>query len=429
MAVNLNMLNIGIDQFNAAASGKHNIGQLKLGEDGASVVRTNNHKHWTIFNNTEIRPEESLAIKNAFCKALDRAGVPDDKVEEIRHKLGIAGSLLETLKAGGIKPLSAAEVREIIDECAGDINKSRAPGEKLKTSADIYRGVSQETLADRKTDRDKINADSVAKMGTRAGGTVGLMVDILQSTGRRDDLPLGAKAIALAMLQALRTPGVLDKPGKSVDLSIAPVTLKVDSGGTIVTRFTLDDGPVFSVGTNLTKDELLAQLSTVMGGKGVQGAGQKDGKTSYADLIDDLKKAIAIAKDPAEMERRRVSAFAQLSLDPKNKQFKAEDLKLHAGQHVRDALTNPIVKPLVDALRDIRGMDARNTDLVNQVRAVLYGDKNIDADELVGNITRILTKKGVDVPPNPGKADPLLQKIEDDFNAPLNINALLGNDD
>jgi hypothetical protein len=56
MAVNLNMLDINIDQFNEAASGKHNIGQLKL---------------------------------------------------------GIGGSILDTLKAGGIKPLSAAEVREI----------------------------------------------------------------------------------------------------------------------------------------------------------------------------------------------------------------------------------------------------------------------------------------------------------------------------
>ena len=31
MPVNLNMLNIDLARFNEAASGKHNIGQLKLG--------------------------------------------------------------------------------------------------------------------------------------------------------------------------------------------------------------------------------------------------------------------------------------------------------------------------------------------------------------------------------------------------------------
>ena len=75
MAVNLSNLNISLDQFNAVSSGKYNIGQLKLGEDGASVYRTNNHKTLTFLNNTKISPEESFALKTAFCKALANEGL------------------------------------------------------------------------------------------------------------------------------------------------------------------------------------------------------------------------------------------------------------------------------------------------------------------------------------------------------------------
>ena len=63
MAVNLNSLSLTLDQFNAAVSGKYNIGQIKLGEDGTSVYRTNNHKTWTILNTTRIGPEEAWAVK------------------------------------------------------------------------------------------------------------------------------------------------------------------------------------------------------------------------------------------------------------------------------------------------------------------------------------------------------------------------------
>ena len=38
MGVDLSNLNISLDQFNAVSSGKYNIGQLKLGADGAKIV-------------------------------------------------------------------------------------------------------------------------------------------------------------------------------------------------------------------------------------------------------------------------------------------------------------------------------------------------------------------------------------------------------
>ena len=123
MGVDLNNLHLTLDQFNAAASGKYNIGQLKLGEDGTGVYRTNNHKTWTIFNNTPISSEESLALKTSFCQALASEGLSPDEIASVKEKLGIAGNAIDVMKAGAIKPLTAAEVRQVIDEYAGRIHE------------------------------------------------------------------------------------------------------------------------------------------------------------------------------------------------------------------------------------------------------------------------------------------------------------------
>ncbi len=73
MGLDLGNLSISLDRFNEAASGKYNIGQLKLSKDGTSVYRTNNHKTWTIFNNTKI---SVTARKRWFGLALaDNVGV------------------------------------------------------------------------------------------------------------------------------------------------------------------------------------------------------------------------------------------------------------------------------------------------------------------------------------------------------------------
>ena len=70
MAIDFSRLDISLDKFNAESSGTYNIGHLKLSSDGTSVYRTNNHKTFTLFNNTKISSEEALAVKFAFCKAL-----------------------------------------------------------------------------------------------------------------------------------------------------------------------------------------------------------------------------------------------------------------------------------------------------------------------------------------------------------------------
>ena len=154
------------------------------------------------------------------------------------------------------------------------------------------------------------------------------------------------------------------------------------------------------------------------------------------------------------MERWTFIALSQTPKPPPKGQrpYTLEEREALARGRVRENLVESVVGKLVIALRDVRGMNNGNTLLVNQVRDVIGGDKNVDADELLGKIERILD-------PKPVQGDKLIQQIDknfaaqsnnnaiidekadnvdapgnnnvldDSFDAPLNINALLGNQD
>ena len=232
MGLDLGNLSISLDRFNEVASGKYNIGQLKLSKDGTSVYRTNNHKTWTIFNNTKISSAESLAIKSAFCRALANEGLSTDDINDIKEKLGIAGPEVDLFRPGGMKPLSAVEVREIIDEYAGKINENRAAkasGAALKTSDEIYSGVSDKTLQSRAETRDSINESTLEKgIETDSGKMLDMVMDITRSLepGRGEnptkDMINLAKDIRSAMR---RTRDILTKAGSSIMLKDLPISL------------------------------------------------------------------------------------------------------------------------------------------------------------------------------------------------------------
>ena len=259
--VNLDGLNISLDTFNAAADGTYNIGQLKLSEDGTSVYRTNNHKTWTIFNRTKISPEESLAIKQAFCNALSDEGLAQDKIDYVKRSLGIFGSKLELLKSGNIKPLSAADVREFIDMYAGEINAKRMSAAKgagaaklLKTSADIYTDVSRKEMEDRETTRSKINARTLDKIKTGADWSVNTLMDILEYPKDGVTIDEDTKEVALGFCLALQKKPTLLTPGnRSLTLEDAYIKLNLGYDGKISADIGLGGGRVFNIDTGLTK--------------------------------------------------------------------------------------------------------------------------------------------------------------------------------
>ena len=76
-----------------------------------------------------------------------------------------------------------------------------------------------------------------------------------------------------------------------------------------------------------------------------------------------------------------------------------------------------------------RPLDSRNTDLINQVREVFYGNKDVDADYLLKSISGVLNKKPVDLADKLSKEIENRKNVPDDFAENLNINAWLGVDE
>ena len=85
-------LDISLQQFNAAASGKYNAGELDVRtmKDGSiGLVKVNDHVHFTLLNRTEIDPANTLEIKEAFVKALSPKLDPQ-AMAAVRKQLGLS---------------------------------------------------------------------------------------------------------------------------------------------------------------------------------------------------------------------------------------------------------------------------------------------------------------------------------------------------
>jgi len=431
MGVNLNKLNISLDQFNAVSSGKYNIGQLKLGEDGASVYRTNNHKTLTFLNTTRISSEESLALKFAFCKALANEGLSSDAIESVKEKLGISGGVIDAVRVGGVTPLSAADVRAIIDEYAETINEKRASkvsgAAALQTSSEIYRGVSEDTLESRATARESVNSRTVEQMMSAADNSVNTLLDMLEYTGEGETETMSPvqKGIAQEILQAVNRLSM----GKSIVLGTTTGTsLSLSRARTVVATFRLDNGNTFSIDTGLDRARMLAKMGTVVGGSRTSETEKSEevSDTLAGDdkekLLRDLEHKFNLASDEArkklvEEELRNVPTHSSrgIPLDPKYRETVARD-------NVRNKLTG-IVDPLQKALSKARPHDERNVKLVNQVRDVLAGDKGIDTKDLLKRISDALDTKIVDSREKVAKQ--LAEGIADELDTNLNIDAWL----
>ncbi len=130
MAVDLAHVNISIAQFQEISSGKYNAGEVKLASDG-SLAKMNNHVHLWGRNVETISHAETIAIKEAFVRALVSSGVTDAKeLDAVRHELGLApdGAVDRTLSERSMKPLTRQQIREILDRNAAAINDHEGAG-------------------------------------------------------------------------------------------------------------------------------------------------------------------------------------------------------------------------------------------------------------------------------------------------------------
>lgn len=117
-------MNLNLSDFNAIASGKYNMGQITLGKDN-QLEKVNNHVTLKSWNKTAIDPATTLAVKNAFVKALRDSGIKDEDISNIRFRLGLPSDPdreLDAAESFKLTPLSRQEVRSILDDYAGRVS-------------------------------------------------------------------------------------------------------------------------------------------------------------------------------------------------------------------------------------------------------------------------------------------------------------------
>ena len=453
MAINLDTLNISLSRFDAVSNGEYNIGHIKLSEDGRDVVRTNNHKTFEFLNNDTIRPEETLAIKDAFCKALSQERLSDKSMDDIRAKLGLGRYSVGSLSPRNLRPLTAAQVREILDKYAGEINANRASrnnAERVRTSRDIHRGFSAQDLKDHRAVCDERNDRSEAKMTLRAGADLQRAMDMFELVGtdpRIIEQSQQTTDLAMDLLANLSDEKALKSQGKTLKLNAVPLTLVHGSQGTLLACVRIDAETVFTLDTGRTKEELMRWARGVLDvptPTAARPAAHAPVKRSLPPrertrLLTYLRDSFSLVNNPAQMKQMVQAKLPSIPLEAKGRILTEETRRMHAEYGVREDITGNCVKPLVVALNDVRPNDPRNGALVNKVRAIIGGAKVISTDangnrtmntrrnreEVLDEITGILSRERYN--PDTIAQNVKLEGIDDDeIEGNLNIDEIEG---
>ena len=175
MAIDLSKVNISLQQFHDIASGKYNAGDIKLTSEN-SITKANNHvslyMKWR-YTGESIKADEVVAVKEALVKALQDNGFTNEqKINEIREKIGlekVVGESDVALERRKIKPLSRAEVREIFNANAKEINacaKNVEGGVTVMTDEEVLTQKHHKELKDADlfaATRNSVNLENNAK--------------------------------------------------------------------------------------------------------------------------------------------------------------------------------------------------------------------------------------------------------------------------
>ena len=157
-------MSLSITDFQKISNGTYNAGDITLTRSG-KLDKVNNHvgllKGW---NNKSVNAATTLAVKNAFVKALQDAGVDAARLDEVRKDLGLPKSgSTNGFDLTTLKPLTRAQTREILDRFAGDINAKAqrtvvsnkwdalkaSDFENYKNHMDLASQINRQTVEDR----------------------------------------------------------------------------------------------------------------------------------------------------------------------------------------------------------------------------------------------------------------------------------------
>ena len=348
MPINLNNLNISLDQFNAVSNGKYNIGQLKLSDDGASVYRTNNHKTLTFLNTTKISPDEALAVKLAFCKALQKGGLDADKIAGIKIRLGIPKAGVATFRAlnvGSVKPLTAEDVRSIIDENVSAGAFKPKTMESLGATKGSNGGVSEETMKSRAATREKINNRTFENNRTSmANNTVNYLLNIMEYSEKNKTIPSNfEKSFAQVFKNAIENKG-FDNKNAILTLHKWSVGLSYGTDGKIIAKIAFDDGKEMSLNTDMTREQLREKLAAfIAAGTGNAETQVKEKKGVAADG------ASSNAEGQVKEKKDAAVGGAGGNVDTRSEEYKLNVLKeklagSKGGQEFYNELTTALQK-------------------------------------------------------------------------------------
>ncbi len=149
--VNLANVNLSLAQFDAISAGKYNAGEVKLSGENA-LVKVNNHVSQRGKNNVTISHAETIAIKEAFVRALSQGGVAGAALERVRRDLGLGtdGTVDKKLAERSVRPLTRQQIRDILDSNAVTLNQHAGEnGAPVRTSDAIYSTVDAHEKAER----------------------------------------------------------------------------------------------------------------------------------------------------------------------------------------------------------------------------------------------------------------------------------------
>ena len=195
--INFSQVSISLAQFQEVSTGELNIGEVRLTSEH-TIRRVNHHATWKSQNNVSLSHEEVLAIKNAFVKALSKSGVQTNELNTIRQELGLSPMkpVDKTFHERSMKPLSRQQIREILDRNAGTINHAVGEG-TIRTTGELFGGVSEQTLAARRAQRDAVNAELSTRRNTVENESITTLQSIL--AGDVDFIPFNRLEETLTM--------------------------------------------------------------------------------------------------------------------------------------------------------------------------------------------------------------------------------------
>lgn len=372
MSIHISKVNISLDQFNAVASGKYNIGEVRLTKDGTGVEKVNNHKNTTFFsNNVKMSAEEAFSVKEAFVRALSGSGVDSKAIARIKKDLGIENKAV-ALSKRDIRPLTRQEVRSIIDNNAAAINAKRGAGgvAAIRTSAQIYAGVSDAEKEARQEIRNNRNA--VLKFSRAV--TFDSQVDNLLSIINADYAGKGARASEIQEMSILLSEA-LERLGEGKaryaddfhSLRIGEKMVKNNDGemepGTIYVSVTMDDGRMFKLDTGLKRAEFKKRLDDVPGKDAAEFADDAVSKTKAKNFAMDLLSKRKINGNPTPAE---YGALVDAALDEcgddsflvKIVQDAGANIVVDGGAHLRsEEKTRAKIAAIRANLEELRELD------------------------------------------------------------------------